>query len=92
VPHAAFKTVTKHPRARRPVAFDARASREVGGAIASYAWTFGDGGKARGRTVSHTYKHPGRYWVTLTVLDRNHTKATVRHRIRVLRRLPIRRP
>ena len=38
-------------------------------AIASYAWDFGDGQTATGKTVSHAYSHGGLYSVTLTVTD-----------------------
>lgn len=32
-------------------------------------WNFGDGGKASGVIVKHRYRLPGRYHVTLTVID-----------------------
>ncbi len=35
----------------------------------SYIWSFGDGGTASGRDVSHVYKEPGEYRVTLTIED-----------------------
>lgn len=38
--------------------------------IASYRWDFGDGTEAaHGAEVSHAYRAPGRYTVTLTVMD-----------------------
>jgi serine protease len=37
--------------------------------IASYAWTFGDGGNANGASVSHVYNSTGTFTVTLTVTD-----------------------
>jgi hypothetical protein len=39
------------------------------GAIVSYIWDFGDGFKSDGVNVSHVYKNPGEYVVTLNVLD-----------------------
>lgn len=39
------------------------------GAIASYAWTFGDGSSASGATAEHVYAAVGPYTVTLTVTD-----------------------
>jgi PKD repeat protein len=38
-------------------------------AIASYAWSFGDGGTASGAAVSHTYAAAGTYPVTLSITD-----------------------
>lgn len=45
------------------------ASSDSDGSIASYAWTFGDGGTATGVTPSHTYVADGTYTITLTVTD-----------------------
>jgi PKD repeat protein len=36
-----------------------------GGSIASYVWSFGDGGSAIGANVSHVFRNPG--WQTVTV-------------------------
>ena len=38
-------------------------------AIASYQWSFGDGGSAAGPSVTHTYAAAGSYPVTVTVTD-----------------------
>ena len=40
-------------------------------AIVERYWDFGDGVKASGAQVSHTYKLPGIYWVSLYVKDAN---------------------
>ncbi|GIG56758.1 hypothetical protein Lfu02_11300 [Longispora fulva] len=56
---------------------DATASTDPDGTIASYMWTFGDGGTATGVKPSHTY--PARtatYRVTLTVTDNRGATAT----------------
>ncbi len=37
--------------------------------IASYSWSFGDGGTATGASASHVYTRGGQYKVTLTVSD-----------------------
>jgi PKD repeat protein len=39
------------------------------GTIASYAWTFGDGGTSTLQSPSHTYQTAGSYTATLTVTD-----------------------
>ncbi|MEE1927877.1 S8 family serine peptidase [Streptomyces sp. TRM 70351] len=51
--------------------FDASASSDRDGDIASYRWTFGDGASATGATVSHRYPAAQRnYTAALTVTDR----------------------
>lgn len=49
--------------------FDAAASGDSDGTIASYAWDFGDANVGTGETVNHTYAAAGDYVVTLTVTD-----------------------
>jgi hypothetical protein len=55
-------------RAGRRVVFAGRASAPHG-RIVGYAWTFGGGGVARGRRVSHVWRRPGLYRVMLRVTD-----------------------
>ncbi|MCU1527461.1 MAG: hypothetical protein JWP75_1224 [Frondihabitans sp.] len=50
-------------------AFDGSGSSDPDGTIASYAWTFGDGGTATGAKPTHTYTTAGTYTVKLTVTD-----------------------
>jgi PKD repeat protein len=51
------------------VNFSGTGSTDADGTIASYAWTFGDGGAASGATASRTYSTPGTYTAALTVTD-----------------------
>lgn len=44
-------------------------SSDVDGAISAYAWDFGDGSRATGPSVEHTYATVGEFRVTLTVTD-----------------------
>ena len=54
----------------RSIPFDATGSRtRTVAPIATYAWSFGDGGTATGATPSHTYATAGSYEVTITVTD-----------------------
>jgi PKD repeat protein len=49
--------------------FNGASSWDPDGAIASYAWSFGDSTIGSGVTVSHTYAAGGTYTVILTVTD-----------------------
>ncbi|HPF41474.1 MAG TPA: PKD domain-containing protein [Phycisphaerae bacterium] len=50
--------------------FDAGASADADGGIATFAWDFGDDSDgATGEQVSHTFAEPNDYTVTLTVTD-----------------------
>lgn len=48
--------------------FDGRPLEE-----ANFIWTFGDGSFIRGKTVSHTFRYPGTYRVTLTISSGSYT-------------------
>jgi peptide/nickel transport system substrate-binding protein len=49
--------------------FNGTSSWDIDGKIVSYAWDFGDGSKAEGAIVSHSYSTHGSYVVTLMVED-----------------------
>ena len=69
-PEAKIVTDPSPPSGNIPltVTFDASTSTDDRG-IASYLWSFGDGGTSTSIVVSHTYDTPGSYPVTLTVTD-----------------------
>ncbi len=52
-----------------PVQFTGSGSSDPDGTIASYAWTFGDGGTSSLPDPTHTYLVPSNYSVSLTVTD-----------------------
>ncbi|HYJ75917.1 MAG TPA: PKD domain-containing protein [Kineosporiaceae bacterium] len=56
--------------------FDASASADPDGSVASYAWDFGDGASGSGVKPSHTYAAAGSYPVVLTVTDDKGATAT----------------
>ncbi|TFV90712.1 PKD domain-containing protein [Blastococcus sp. CT_GayMR16] len=64
--------------------FDATSSVDTDGSVASYAWTFGDGGTATGATPTHPYAAAGTYPVTLTVTDDDGATDTATAQVTVL--------
>ncbi len=54
---------------RTTITFDGTRSVDGDGNSLAYAWDFGDGAKAKGAIVSHTYAEGGTYPVVLTVDD-----------------------
>lgn len=69
LPTASFTLSVADGRAPLAVNFDARRSSDPDGSIASYAWTFGDGGTGSGAQVAHTFDADGRHEVRLVVQD-----------------------
>jgi len=63
--------------------FDSSASNDPDGSIASYAWTFGDGGTSSAADPSHTYAVAGTYGVTLTVTDDDGATASLTRQVAV---------
>ena len=51
------------------VTFDAKQSKAPCGKIVKWIWDFGDGTKAKGAKVKHTYTAPGTYIATLRMTD-----------------------
>ena len=58
------------------VSVNGSGSSDPDGSIASYAWTFGDGGNATGVSAQRTYAKAGSYTVTLTVTDNQGAKTS----------------
>lgn len=68
-PIASFSTSYSSPNIPVYITLDASASSDSDGTIASYAWDFGDGTYASGKTATHTYSKAGTYAIKLTVTD-----------------------
>lgn len=66
------------------VAVDGADSYDPDGTIASYAWSFGDGGSAEGQQATHTYAEAGHYTVTLTVTDDDGESSSVTDEVTVV--------
>lgn len=79
-PTAAFSAIPTN----LDVAFDASTSTDLDGTIASYKWTFGDGGTSTaGPTAAHTYAAGGTYQVKLTVTDDRGTTDSITQSVTV---------
>ena len=63
--------------------FDGSGSSDPDGSIASYAWTFGDGGSSTQQKPNHPYTASGTYDVTLTVTDDKGATSSVTHQVAV---------
>jgi PKD repeat protein len=74
-PTASLSFSPKRPRHGRPVTLSAYAD-DPDGTVTAVRWSFGDGGRASGWSVHHTYRRRGRYRVTLTATD-NSGSATI---------------
>lgn len=63
--------------------FDAAASGDADGTIATYAWEFGDGELGSGVNTSYTYGAAGSFTVTLTVTDNQSATGTASQTVTV---------
>lgn len=69
---ATFDFSPKTPEVGEEVTFDASASKGSSGSpIKLYKWDFGDGTKATGKQVKHTYSKSGYFTIRLLVRDAN---------------------
>ncbi|MBD3165151.1 PKD domain-containing protein, partial [bacterium] len=56
------------------VSFDASESTSGGGKIVQYAWDFGDGSTGEGKTITHVYDKPGKFFVNLNIRTDSETE------------------
>lgn len=75
-PVASFTFTPSGPLTGALVSFDASASIDADGTIASYAWDFNDTATATGVTTSHIFASARTYHVKLTVTDNLGAKTT----------------
>ncbi|MBI4173559.1 MAG: PKD domain-containing protein, partial [Candidatus Aenigmarchaeota archaeon] len=68
-PVAAFTMSPAAPQVGTDITFNAAGSSDPEGPLTSYAWDFGDGSTASGKTAKHSYASGGLYSVTLEVTD-----------------------
>ena len=66
-----------------PVTFDASASLDPDGTIASYTWEFGDSSGGSGVVATHSYANPGVFTVNLTVVDNQTLSSSATHQVTV---------
>ncbi len=82
-PVPAFTYAPVLPNVNEWVQFDASASFDPDGTIASYAWAFGDGSTGTGSVVWHRYSGGGTYTATLSVTDNRGATSPVSEVIQV---------
>lgn len=88
-PVAAFSFSRNHEAARTPIHFDASESLpEHEASLTTYAWDFGDGSSATGKTAAHSYSRPGTYTVTLRVTSNKQNTVTHVQDVTVSRAFP----
>ena len=85
-PLASFVYSPAEPHAGETVTFDASASYDPDGSIASYQWDFGDGNVTTvgAPSITHVYENCGNYTVTLTVTDNEGGASSISKAITVI--------
>ena len=63
--------------------FDGSRSTDADGVIREFSWKFGDGGRAQGQSVEHSYNKGGDYTVELTVTDNKNQSDTTETELKV---------
>jgi OOP family OmpA-OmpF porin len=66
-----------------PLSVDLRAVGKDDGGVVEYAWDLGDGTRASGSRVSHTYRAPGSYVARVTVTDNSGRTAAAEAKVSV---------
>lgn len=79
-----IRVATTTRRCAAPCTIDFMAETSVGGRIKSYIWGFGDRSTGKGKTVSHTYRNPGTYTVTIDITTGIRTRYRSSFKIEVL--------
>lgn len=64
-------------------AFDASESTDADGHIVAWDWDFGDGSTGSGSRITHRYRNPGEYAVSLRVTDERGAMGLVSRRMKV---------
>jgi len=88
-PTAIFTSSPKTALTVQSVSFNASASFDPDGQVASYFWEFGDGANDTGKTTTHAYADNGDYTVKLTVTDNEGMRNTALDLITILNRPPV---
>ncbi len=70
------------------VTLDGSTSHDPDGAVAAWAWSFGDGTFGAGPTITHVYSVPGVYTASLTITDGDGLTSTTTATITVQGRAP----
>jgi len=87
-PQALFTASTVRHVVPFTASFDGTLSYNPDGTIASYLWSFGDGGADNGPLVDHTFTQSGRFDVRLTVIDDRGVSSSTTMTIEALNPLP----
>jgi len=82
-PAATFSQSTSSTLAGTSISFNATASYDTDGTIATWSWNFGDGSSGLGSTTTHAYSTAGNYTVTLTVTDNSGATGTATASIKI---------